>query len=88
MNEPEEGKEFSPDEKVADEDEATTTEGSGKQFAAGTEDPEVDRDAQRDRGSGKEFASPVKEPDGKQRGTGKEFAAGQQNGEDLKPDDS
>ena len=86
MNEPEEGKEFSPDEKVADEDEATTTEGSGKQFAAGAEDPEVDREAQRDRGSGKEFASPVKDPGGKEPGTGKEFAAGQQSGEDLDED--
>ena len=86
MNVPEEGKEFSPEEKVADEEQAEVTEGSGKQFAPGAEDPETDPKAQRQRGSGKEFAPPVKDPNGKGTGTGKEFARGQQSGEDLDED--
>ena len=73
-----EGKEFSPDEKVRDEDEATVREGSGKQFRRGAQDPESDPQAQRERGSGKEFSPSVKDPDEKGPGTGKEFARGSQ----------
>lgn len=81
------GKGFKPSERnVAESEEetaATTTHGSGKQFAKDVGDPGTDEDARQTEGSGKQFAWDVEEQDPEEeargehaRGSGKQFTPG------------